>query len=117
MLSIPFRRYNEKRYRDALKGFSKLKAHRGLSPIIDFYIGLCHFELGEYEEAAVFLERVSHTIPASDEYKWYLANNLLRLGDVEKAALLFKKIAAAGGMYSEKAKSRLLGLTAIMENL
>lgn len=107
-------KYEAGDYEEALKMFLSLKGRRGLSPILDFYIGMCHYGLDQYEPAARCFDKISRRVPESEEYKWYLANTCLKIGDPDKAVLNFESIVEMAGVYAESATARLVRLKEIL---
>jgi len=107
-------KYEMGEYKEALSMFISLKGRRGLSPLLDFYIGMCHYGLEQYESAARCFERISRKVPGSEEYRWYLANTCLKIGDPEKAVQNFDSIVEMAGLYAESAAKRLARLKEIL---
>jgi tetratricopeptide (TPR) repeat protein len=55
------RSYESKRYRQALQDLMSLDENPAENIEIAYYLGLCHAQLGEYDEALVYLEQVVTT--------------------------------------------------------
>lgn len=74
-----------------------------------FYAGLCCYNLGLYDKAEKFLERAAtHPISVFDEEAvWYHALAMERNGKKAEALVIFQRIAAQGGFYSERALGKL----------
>jgi len=55
------RLYNSKRYAMALDEFRKISEDPSSDPELCYYLGLCHTQIGQYEEALIYLEQVVTT--------------------------------------------------------
>jgi tetratricopeptide (TPR) repeat protein len=91
-----------KQYKDALVDFKKAKELFGYSHVMDhsydFYMGLCHLQLNEMEQANAYLKsNIEHELKEFDEdwissVDWfYLGISYFELEDYEAAVLNFDK--------------------------
>lgn len=89
--------FNSHNYQDAIESFESLLASRANHSLADnaqFWIGECHYALGQYKKAIIDFEKV-FTFPNSnkmDAAQFKLGLCYLRLGDKSKAQEEFQRL-------------------------
>jgi TolA-binding protein len=100
--------YNKKNYQAAATGFSDALLQNPSNISCQFFMGITHIALGNYDQAENILEGV---INSQGEYvkeaRWYLGLAYIKTGNIEKASGCFEILAQSPGFYSERAEKIL----------
>ncbi len=99
----------QKNYKRALVRYLTILDHYPDDVNAHFYAGLCFYNLGQFEKA---VKQFDESYPLEignfrEEARWFKAQSLYQLGQVEAAMSVFDSINKAGGFYSEQAKKRI----------
>lgn len=100
---------NAQDFKSALKQFNIILKHYPNDENALFYGAYCHYQIGQYEEGLILLERLTKSTYANfdEEREWYLLKCYSKLNRTNDAKLMAEKIANAGGFYSEQARDFL----------
>jgi len=100
---------NAQDFKTALTQFSIILKHYPNDENALFYSAYCQYQLGQYEESLLLLERLAKSTYANfdEEREWYLLKCFSKLHRTNDAKLMAEKIANAGGFYSEQARDFL----------
>lgn len=86
--------------RDLLQGeIDRIEAQNGpdwVHHLDVFYLGICHYEMGDYEAAVRTFDRALALYPKFSDVQYYKALSLQRLGDKAAAQELYKAAKANG---------------------
>lgn len=89
--------YKDKQYRDALEKIGILKADSPDNDTLNYYAGICHFELGENEKA---VQSFSSIVNQESNYYYQAKYNLglafIKLGKTEDAISALREVAEKG---------------------
>lgn len=106
--------FNDRNYQNAIEAFESLlasQANHSLADNAQFWIGECHYALGQYKKALIDFEKV-FTFPKSnknDSAQFKLGLCYLRLGDKSKAREEFQRLVDVypKSEYLKRAQSHL----------
>lgn len=109
--------FNDRNYQNAIETFESLlasQANHSLADNAQFWIGECHYALGQYKKAVIDFEKV-FTFPKSnknDAAQFKLGLCYLRLGDKDKAREEFQRLVDVypKSEYLKRAQTHLQGL-------
>jgi tetratricopeptide (TPR) repeat protein len=101
--------YSQGHYTDALRSFDVLVKSDPVNYLAWFYKGLTCLETGATQEALASFKAIPETWDSSfqEHRDWYLGLALLRAGNLNESAALFKKISEENGFYDQKAEEIL----------
>jgi tetratricopeptide (TPR) repeat protein len=105
-LAIAMQKYEEGNFRGALVLFEKILRTDPSRIGLEFYSGMSHFEIKEYENANKSFQKVidNKFNMYIEQAEWYLGLCYLVTNDIKNAKKQFEKIANSNGFYSAKAK-------------
>lgn len=90
--------FNSAEYRDALRLFDELSSS-GSDSSLDYYRGVCFYQLGNYAGAIANLRRVGRSDSLFGRASFYLAETMLAVYDLRAAIASFRNSLAADSSY------------------
>lgn len=106
-----FSAYQRGDYAAAARRFARLES----DPEISFYLGVSLYLSDETEAAFHYLSDAAKTESWRGPARWYLANALLKHGDVAAAGKQLARLEQSGGAFEEQARELLGKLNAISD--
>ena len=94
--------YNNKKTIQAIEGFMVFQN----SDTSHFYLAQCYMEIGQFDSAISFLQKIPQESIFREQSKWYLALSILLEGDKLMARQKLKEIRT--GQYGYEASQKLL---------
>ncbi len=104
-----FSAYQRGDYAAAARRFARL----GSDPEASFYLGVSLYLSDEPHAASRYLSEAAKTESWRDPARWYLANALLKQGDVTAAGKQLAELEQVGGEFGEQARRLLDKLKAV----
>ncbi|MBN1924354.1 MAG: hypothetical protein JW798_00835 [Prolixibacteraceae bacterium] len=101
--------YNQKNFENALKHFSIILAQNNQHPVGNYYSGLCHLELQQYNKAIQSFQGViaENNNLFIEQAEWYMALGYLANNEEKKAYTTLYAIIEKKGYYKKEAKELL----------
>ena len=96
----------ERNFGKAIQNFSIILDQFPKDVNAEFYLGYCHYELGNYTKAIPFFEQaVNNGFDFFEEdAQWFIANSYENLGNKKEANKRYQEIKKKGGYYSFRLK-------------
>lgn len=98
-------KFSSNNFKEALHDYIVILQHYPDDQNAHFYGGLCYYNIGLYENAITFFNKLleSNIATFTQETLWYKALSFNNNGNRKKAEILFNKIIEAKGFYSNRA--------------
>ena len=104
-LNDAMKKFSSNNFKEALHDYIVILQHYPDDQNAHFYGGLCYYNIGLYENAITFFNKLleSNVATFTQETLWYKALSLNNNGNKKEAEILFNKIIEAKGFYSNRA--------------
>lgn len=97
--------YSESRFSEVTKLLSEVSER---SSVEDLYLGLSHFNTGEFQQALIHLDKVASSDSRFTEHAtWHKAICEIQLGNTEASLISLNEVANGSGYRKEEAKELL----------
>lgn len=96
----------ERNFTNAITNFNLILEQFPRDVNAEFYLGYCHYELGNYSKAIAYFEKTQQNgfDFFEEDAQWFIANCFENSGKYKEANKIYREIRKNGGYYSHKVK-------------